>query len=80
MVHVLVSKDHEQNQTTVTEVHVMPTWVHRYWQGGADGRLVYEILPAANVVADPDYFGIQDDALLERIGASLDRTRQTIFP
>lgn len=74
MVSVLIEKDHDGMQTSIKEVLGMSTWTHRYWSGGPDGRLVYQILPSRNVLASPDYFGIEDADLLRRIQRSADRT------
>ena len=80
MVSVLVHKDHDRNVTSIREVHLLETWMHRYWAGGSEGRLVYEILPARNVLTSPSYFGVRNESLIQRISESVSRGQTILYP
>lgn len=80
MVSILLHKDHDLGETSIREVHLTKTWMYRYWVHRPVSRLRYEILPARNVLAAPEYFGITDRALLERIEASVSRGEAALFP
>lgn len=47
MVRVNIEKDLELNKTVIREIEYIPTWVHRYNDGG---KYSYEILPSEDVL------------------------------
>lgn len=74
MTGIVVKK--EPNTPPVLEaVFYEPTWVHRY---KADGRYNYAVLPANKTLKNPESFKVKDDATLDRVVKSSERTNTLI--
>lgn len=74
MTGIVVKK--ESNAKPVLEaVFYEPTWVHRY---KTNGRYNYAVLPANKTLKAPKSFNIKDDATLNRVLKSSERTNNLI--
>lgn len=66
MVRVNVQKNLELNETVITEIEYIPTWVHRYSEGG---KYTYEILPSEDALTGNLDLSI-DSNIMKRIEKS----------
>jgi poly-gamma-glutamate capsule biosynthesis protein CapA/YwtB (metallophosphatase superfamily) len=64
-----IEKDNEADETTVTDINYVPTWVYRHSDTG-DTPFDYEILPVQDFQGNND---LPDD-ILERLDRSIERT------
>lgn len=71
----IVVKKEPNTKPSLEAVFYEPTWVHRY---KANGRYNYAILPANKTLKEPRKFNVTDDATLNRVIKSSERTNGLI--
>jgi poly-gamma-glutamate capsule biosynthesis protein CapA/YwtB (metallophosphatase superfamily) len=73
-----LKKDIVKNAVSIDNVTYLPTWVHLYY---ANGKAVYEIVPARDALADPSAFGMNDSPdSLWRVQNSINNTTGIMDP
>lgn len=66
-----IIKDPGNGSVEIKNVSYQSTWVHRYWE---NDKLIYEILPLAEALKEPEKYNLLSNDSLLRAQNSMDRT------
>lgn len=75
IVNIKIKKNLQKKALAIDQVTYVPTWVNRYH---FNGKVVYEILPVVDVLANEEYYNLMDSQTLWRIENSKNNTLELI--
>lgn len=71
IVYVEIKKDLQTGDVFPGKISYVPTWVHKYWE---KNRLVFEILPLDDALANPEAYNLNSEANIRRAADSKNNT------